>query len=224
LLLDSVTLDSKGANATDTTRHLQLFFWAKVDLKVLNQMALLSVDKLPRYRFRVLLLSLGVLLCFQRLLLALTDRNLLLGSDLFRLLPCCITANKQLGLVSLHEILAPRLGIKYLAIGGGWAFRLLRVSFIFVGARLALRAVATCAIVPIAAMVGTTRQFKTELAIHLNLILISLSMVRNRLIEQIHVFVVDCFEFEHSGDGWFGGGVIDNGRVALHLHSRLHFF
>ena len=116
LFFNGCSLNAKSANTTDASRHVELFLGPKVNLEVLDEVALLSPDYLSRHRLSVIFLFFATRFGPEGVFLALGDRNLLLGSDLLRLLILLVGSNVELWLVCFHEVLAPCLRVEHFSV------------------------------------------------------------------------------------------------------------
>ena len=125
MLFDGRALDSERPDTADTTGHYEFLLRAEVHLVVLNQSAFLRMND---FSWRQFSMFLAFLLVFKSLLsidISLIDSNLLLWSNLFRRRLCIkVTHNVELRLISLYEILLPRLRIENFTIGGTGAIGL----------------------------------------------------------------------------------------------------
>lgn len=191
-------------------------------------MALLGLDKFTRNGLNMLFCPLSVSLRLHCLLLSLADGHFLFRPHLLRLLPGGVTTDVQLGLISFYKVLAPSLRVEDLTIGrcgASWLAlgAILPLSIGFSRFRLAWAPTAALnrnALVPIAAVIGAAWHVQATLAVHLDIVHISLWCERNRLLVLVHFFVVDNILSINSFDAV---GITGRDR-RLFYHSCLHFF
>jgi hypothetical protein len=109
-------LHAESANTANASCHVELFLWPKVYFEVLDEVALLSFDYLSRHRLYVIFLFLATFFGPESVFFALGDRNLLLWSDLLRLLVLLIGTHVKLRLVCFYKVFAPCLRVEHFSV------------------------------------------------------------------------------------------------------------